>query len=80
VPLWTVSQHSSARCDEPLDGNSKILMGLASLTNFTVKFDTAKLPPILNSLQTENNGQKLVLEVAVRALHRHHRRCCQDRN
>jgi hypothetical protein len=37
-----------------------------SLANsIAVKFDTAKLPPILNSLQTENNGQKLVLEVAV---------------
>lgn len=32
---------------------------------FTVKFDTAKLPPILNALSTENNGQKLTLEVAV---------------
>lgn len=39
----------------------------ASFTdNCTVKFDTAKLPPILNSLETDNNGQKLVLEVAVR--------------
>lgn len=33
-----------------------------------VKFDTAKLPAILNSLETQNNGQKLVLEVAVRAV------------
>lgn len=32
----------------------------------TVKFDTDKLPPILNALETVNNGQKLVLEVAVR--------------
>jgi F0F1-type ATP synthase beta subunit len=31
----------------------------------TVKFDTAKLPPILNALETTNNNQKLVLEVAV---------------
>ena len=31
-----------------------------------VKFDTAKLPAILNSLETQNNGQKLVLEVSVR--------------
>ena len=31
-----------------------------------VKFDTDQLPPILNALQTENGGQKLVLEVAVR--------------
>ena len=30
-----------------------------------VKFDSAKLPPILNALETDNGGQKLVLEVAV---------------
>lgn len=30
-----------------------------------VKFDSDKLPPIFNALNTENNGQKLVLEVAV---------------
>lgn len=30
-----------------------------------VKFDTEKLPPILNALETLNGGQKLVLEVAV---------------
>lgn len=30
-----------------------------------VKFDTDVLPPILNALETENGGQKLVLEVAV---------------
>merc|ERR1711981_1148183 len=29
-----------------------------------VKFDTEQLPAILNALETENNGQKLVLEVA----------------
>jgi F0F1-type ATP synthase beta subunit len=31
-----------------------------------VKFDTEQLPPILNALTTDNGGQKLVLEVAVR--------------
>ena len=31
-----------------------------------VKFDTEALPPILNALETENAGQKLILEVAVR--------------
>ena len=31
-----------------------------------VKFDTDALPPILNALETENAGQKLILEVAVR--------------
>ena len=34
------------------------------LTRATVKFDTEKLPPILNALETIKNGQKLVLEVA----------------
>jgi len=34
-----------------------------------VKFDTEQLPPILNALETENNGQKLVLEVSVRLPH-----------
>lgn len=37
----------------------------SQLTRTTVKFDTEKLPPILNALETTNNGQKLVLEVAV---------------
>lgn len=31
----------------------------------TVKFDSDTLPPILNALETENAGQKLILEVAV---------------
>ena len=30
-----------------------------------MKFDTDALPPILNALETENGGQKLILEVAV---------------
>ena len=34
----------------------------------SVKFDTDQLPPILNALETDNAGQKLVLEVAVREL------------
>lgn len=33
-----------------------------------MKFDSESLPPILNALVTENNGQKLVLEVAVSIL------------
>lgn len=32
-----------------------------------VRFDSEQLPPILNALNTTNNGQKLVLEVAVRS-------------
>lgn len=31
-----------------------------------VKFDSDQLPPILNALETDNGGTKLVLEVAVR--------------
>lgn len=30
-----------------------------------MKFEGEKLPAILNAIETENNGQKLVLEVAV---------------
>jgi len=30
-----------------------------------VKFDTEQLPPILNALETDNGGNKLILEVAV---------------
>jgi F-type H+-transporting ATPase subunit beta len=30
-----------------------------------VKFDGDKLPAILNAIETQNNGQKLVLEVSV---------------
>ena len=39
---------------------------LMSLSHQIVKFDTDALPPILNALETENGGQKLILEVAVR--------------
>jgi F0F1-type ATP synthase beta subunit len=31
-----------------------------------IKFDGETLPPILNALNTQNGGNKLVLEVAVR--------------
>jgi F0F1-type ATP synthase beta subunit len=37
---------------------------------FTVKFDNQEqLPPILNALETDNGGNKLILEVAVRTNH-----------
>lgn len=39
--------------------------GLAD-QNTIVKFDSDTLPPILNALTTQNGGQKLILEVAVR--------------
>ena len=35
----------------------------------TVKFDGDQLPPILNALETDNGGQKLILEVAVWHIH-----------
>lgn len=34
--------------------------------NSIVKFDSDQLPSILNALETTNNGNKLILEVAVR--------------
>jgi F-type H+-transporting ATPase subunit beta len=37
-----------------------------ALTRLAVKFPTDTLPPILNALDAENGGNKLVLEVAVR--------------
>ncbi|KAJ6781080.1 hypothetical protein PWT90_03061 [Aphanocladium album] len=43
-------------------GDGKIYQVIGAVVD--VKFDTAKLPPILNALETQNNGQKLVLEVA----------------
>merc|ERR1712137_678525 len=43
-------------------GSGKIHQVIGAVVD--VKFDGAKLPAILNSLETQNNGQKLVLEVA----------------
>ncbi|KAH7311750.1 ATP synthase beta chain [Stachybotrys elegans] len=43
-------------------GGGKIHQVIGAVVD--VKFDGQKLPSILNSLETENNGQKLVLEVA----------------
>lgn len=51
--------HSHYRCEALLaQTNTEVSIGL-------VKFETDTLPPILNALTTENNGQKLILEVAV---------------
>ena len=44
----------------------KLWKSFAELTARIVKFDTEQIPAILNAIETENNGQKLVLEVAVR--------------
>ncbi|GKT86614.1 LOW QUALITY PROTEIN: ATP synthase beta chain [Colletotrichum tofieldiae] len=43
-------------------GDGKIYQVIGAVVD--VKFDTAKLPAILNALETTNNDQKLVLEVA----------------
>ncbi|KAF4342439.1 ATP synthase subunit beta mitochondrial [Fusarium beomiforme] len=43
-------------------GTGKIHQVIGAVVD--VKFDSQKLPAILNSLETENNGQKLVLEVS----------------
>ncbi|CAK7267482.1 atp2, beta subunit of the F1 sector of mitochondrial F1F0 ATP synthase [Sporothrix epigloea] len=43
-------------------GDGKIHQVIGAVVD--VKFDTEKLPAILNALETQNNGQKLVLEVA----------------
>ncbi|KXL42717.1 hypothetical protein M433DRAFT_82096 [Acidomyces richmondensis BFW] len=43
-------------------GDGKIHQVIGAVVD--VKFDTEQLPPILNALTTDNNGNKLVLEVA----------------
>ncbi|EEY17295.1 ATP synthase subunit beta [Verticillium alfalfae VaMs.102] len=43
-------------------GDGKIYQVIGAVVD--VKFDGARLPPILNALETTNNGNKLVLEVA----------------
>ncbi|ROT34971.1 ATP synthase beta chain [Sodiomyces alkalinus F11] len=43
-------------------GDGKIYQVIGAVVD--VKFDGTKLPPILNALETQNNNQKLVLEVA----------------
>lgn len=43
-------------------GSGKIHQVIGAVVD--VKFNDLKLPPILNSLETDNNGQRLVLEVA----------------
>ncbi|GAB0139812.1 atp2, beta subunit of the F1 sector of mitochondrial F1F0 ATP synthase [Epichloe bromicola] len=43
-------------------GDGKIHQVIGAVVD--VKFDTIKLPAILNSLETDNNGNKLVLEVS----------------
>ncbi|KAF2196705.1 alpha-glucan branching enzyme [Delitschia confertaspora ATCC 74209] len=49
-----------ASTDSAKDGKIHQVIGAV----VDVKFDTEQLPPILNALTTENNGQKLTLEVA----------------
>ncbi len=58
VPSWTV--------------RARLKLGKrnAELTPAAVKFDTEQIPAILNAIETENNGTKLVLEVAVREIWR----------
>jgi F-type H+-transporting ATPase subunit beta len=49
-----------ASTDSAKDGKIHQVIGAV----VDVKFDTEQLPPILNALETENNGNKLILEVA----------------
>ncbi|KAL2755818.1 hypothetical protein ACRALDRAFT_1064187 [Sodiomyces alcalophilus JCM 7366] len=43
-------------------GDGKIYQVIGAVVD--VKFDGTKLPPILNAIETDNNGQRLVLEVS----------------
>jgi F0F1-type ATP synthase beta subunit len=52
-----------------LPGKLEIGSSIAN-SAIVVKFDNIdQLPPILNALETDNGGNKLILEVAVRANH-----------
>lgn len=42
------------------------LVILETNSALAVKFDTEQLPEILNALETDNGGNKLILEVSVR--------------
>lgn len=42
-------------------------LNISRLTVTAVKFETDQLPAILNALETDNGGNKLILEVSVRA-------------
>jgi hypothetical protein len=69
VPLSTVrkslfSQHWSFG-KLPQAPNVRVCITYKANELLSVKFDSDQLPPILNALETENNGQRLVLEVAV---------------
>jgi len=57
APAWSARFASS---DSAKDGKIHQVIGAV----VDVKFDTEQLPAILNALVTENNGQKLVLEVS----------------
>ncbi|ERS95025.1 ATP synthase subunit beta, mitochondrial [Sporothrix schenckii ATCC 58251] len=54
--------HGSRFASTSSVGDGKIHQVIGAVVD--VKFDTDKLPAILNALETQNNGQKLVLEVA----------------
>ncbi|KAL8880228.1 MAG: hypothetical protein Q9192_008062, partial [Flavoplaca navasiana] len=51
-----------ARCASSDARDGKVHQVIGAVVD--VKFDSEQLPPILNALQTDNGGQKLVLEVA----------------
>lgn len=71
MPSWMVSIIRSSTVDsDEFNLNSACDVDVENDRAFAnrsnaVKFDTAKLPPILNALETTNNNQKLVLEVSV---------------
>lgn len=70
MPLWMVRKilTSTLRSFEiALDSNESVTISWKQkLTSFhAVKFEGDTLPSILNALETDNGGNKLILEVAV---------------
>jgi hypothetical protein len=69
--LWTVRKslisHNWTRA-ELLEALIKLGLDMIKThSTSAVKFDTEQLPEILNALETDNGGNKLILEVSVRS-------------
>ena len=74
LTVCKIPRRRRGEASEKLYGARNILIYLqhdADNARCAVKFDGENLPLILNALNTENNGQKLVLEVAVWANRNH---------
>lgn len=66
---WYGNLASRTNCSstELLEVVTSFFLTISDLDSSAVKFDSEQLPEILNALETDNGGNKLILEVSVRA-------------